>query len=155
MSLIVGILCSSWDFFFLLLLLLCSYGHALDPESSSVDEVGGRHQVFFGASKLVSQRCPNWPVLKSCFCVSAGDRTVEHALGSVGLYHTGIFQCVTGGRTIEHAQRSVGLYHMGRTVEHALGSVDLYHTGSFRCVTDPGVACGHAGDRVQFGVWTL
>ena len=38
------------------LLLLRSYDHALDPESGSVDEVGGRHQVFFGAPKLVSQR---------------------------------------------------------------------------------------------------
>ena len=36
--------------------------------------------------KLVSQRCPNWPVLKSCFCVQ-GDRTVKHAQGSVGLYY--------------------------------------------------------------------
>ena len=52
-----------------LLLLLRSYDHALDPESGSLDEVGGRHQVFFGAPKLVSQRCPVWPVLKSCFCV--------------------------------------------------------------------------------------
>ena len=34
-----------------------------------------------------------------------------------------------------------------RTVEHALGSVGLYHTGSFGCATDPGVACGHAGDK--------
>ena len=30
-----------------LLLLLRSYDHALDPESDSVDEVGGRHQVVF------------------------------------------------------------------------------------------------------------
>ena len=35
-----------------LLLLLRSYDHALDPESGSVDEVGGRHQVFYGAPKL-------------------------------------------------------------------------------------------------------
>ena len=45
-----------------LLLLLRSYDHALDPESGSVDEVGGCHQVFLGAPQLVSQRCPNWPV---------------------------------------------------------------------------------------------
>ena len=38
----------------LLLLLLRSYDHALDPESGSVDEVGGCHQVFFGAPKLAS-----------------------------------------------------------------------------------------------------
>ena len=76
---------SSKDF---LLLVLRSHGHALDPESGSVDEVGGCYQVFFGTPKRVSQRCPNWPVLKPCF----------------------------------------------------------------RCVTAPGVACGHAGDSVQFGV---
>ena len=151
---------------------------------------------------IVSQRCPNWPVLKSCFCVQGG-RTVEHVLGSVGLYHTGrtvehalgvcgpvshgqfsvfyrgqdcrtysgvcglyhtgSFRCVLGGRTVEHALGSVGLYHTGsfrcvtggRTVHYALGSVDLYHTGSFQCVIDPGVACGHAADSVQFGVSTL
>ena len=89
-----------------ILLLLRSYDHALDPESGSVDDVGGRHQVLIGAPKLVSQRCPDWPVLKSCFCVQ----------------------------------------------KHAEGSVGLHHTGSFRCVTDLGVACGHAGDSVQFGV---
>ena len=71
----------------------------------------------------------------SCRCVTGG-RTAEHTLGSVGLYHTGSCRCVTGGRT----------------AEHALGSVGLYHTGNFRCVTDPGVARGHAGDSVQFGV---
>ena len=26
------------------------------------------------------------------------------------------------------------------------------HRGSFLCVTDPDVACGHAGDNIQFGV---
>ena len=36
------------------LLLLRAYDHALHPESGSVDEVGGCHQVFFGAPKLVS-----------------------------------------------------------------------------------------------------
>ena len=45
-------------------LLLRSYDHAVDPESGAVDEVGGCRQVFSGAPKLVSQRCPNWPVLK-------------------------------------------------------------------------------------------
>ena len=37
----------------LFFLLLRSYGRALDPESGSVEEVGDRHQVFFGAPKLV------------------------------------------------------------------------------------------------------
>ena len=55
-----------------LVLLMRSYDHALDPESGSVGEVGGRHQVFMGAPKLVqSQRCPNWPVLKSGFFLRA------------------------------------------------------------------------------------
>ena len=53
----------------ILLLLWRSYDHALDPESGSVDEIGGRYLVFFGAPKLVSHRLLNWPVLKSCFCV--------------------------------------------------------------------------------------
>ena len=38
----------------LLLLLLRSHDHALDPASGSVDEVDGRHQVFFGAPKSLS-----------------------------------------------------------------------------------------------------
>ena len=49
----------SYIVIFFLLLLLRSYDHALDPESGSVDEVGGREQVLFGAQKLVRQRCPN------------------------------------------------------------------------------------------------
>ena len=35
-------------------LLLRSYDHALDPESGSVDEVGGRQQVFCGAPQSLS-----------------------------------------------------------------------------------------------------
>ena len=66
---------------------------ALDPESGSVDEVGGRHQGFgiFEASKFVSQHCPIWPVLNcEVLLLRAGGRTVlEPALGSVGLYPTG------------------------------------------------------------------
>ena len=43
----------------LVLLFLHSYHHALDLESGSINKVGGHHQVFFGAPKLVaSQHCP-------------------------------------------------------------------------------------------------
>ena len=34
-----------------ILLLLLTYDHALDPESGPVDEVGGCHQVCFGARR--------------------------------------------------------------------------------------------------------
>ena len=84
------------------LLLLRSYDHALDPESGCVDEAGGLHQVFFGAPKLVSQRCPIWPVLKSCFCVQRG-RTVEQALGICGPVR--ITRAVFGVRQTDRPRR--------------------------------------------------
>ena len=70
-----------------LLLILRSYDHALDPESGSVDEVSGCHRVFFGAPKLVSQRCPDWPVSADQSLASAcrGQDRVKRAQGSVGL----------------------------------------------------------------------
>ena len=49
------------------------YDHALDPESGSVDEVGGRHQVFFSAPKLVSQLLSNLASAWSCFWVQGAE----------------------------------------------------------------------------------
>ena len=100
-----------------------SYDHAVDLETGSVDEVYGRHQVFFGAPKAC-QAALSRQACAEVLLRYAGGRAVKHALGSVGLYHTGSFRYVTAGV---------------RTIGHALGSVGLYHMGSFRCVTDPGV----------------
>ena len=73
------------------------------------------------APQLLCQRSSLGPMLCPRVLVQGG-RTAEHALGTVGLFHT------TGSRQCATASGGTG----GRTAEHALGPVSLFHTTGCR-----------------------